>query len=143
MDFNTRQELRNVHFLRSTYYFWHTLRVRLSSSKESLREEFVDLLQEREDPWSYTTNPEENDRFESALELLDIAGKELFENAFEVACSEGVFSSMLAGRCKSLLAVDISEAALSRAKERCGGKKVRFEQWDLFASPVLKDLDLL
>lgn len=144
MNLNIRRKLRDVHFLRSTYYFWHTLRVRASWSKESLREELVDLLKEREDPWNYTTDPDENDRFKSALGLLDMASSDrLFENAFEVACSEGVFSNMLARRCKSLVAVDISEAALSRAKRRCAGREVKFEQWDLFTSPVPKDLDLV
>jgi hypothetical protein len=144
MILKLRRRLRNVHFLRSAFHFWRTWRERARWTKESSREDLLSLLKENEDPWNYTNDPVEMDRFKSASNLLEMTrGDRLFENAFEVACSEGVFTNILAPRCKSLLAVDLSEAALSRAKLRCAGREVKFEQWDLFTSPAPKDLDLV
>ena len=67
----------------------------------------------------------------------------MFENAFEIGCSEGVFTEMLAPRCKSLLAVDVSKRALQRAGERCAGTNVTFRQWNLIAEPAPSDMDLV
>jgi len=107
-------------------------------------EDVLNVIQEREDPWNYTTNPEEIERFWSASEMLEMArGDGFFENAFEVGCSEGIFTCILAPRCKSLLAVDISQTALNRAMQRCAGLETKFEQWDLFTSPAPANLDLV
>ena len=139
-----RRLLHDIAPLRSAFYFCRALRQRARFKRDAVFVEMESVLQQHEDPWHYTTNPEEADRFRSAADLLDLAQKNgPFENAFEVGCSEGVFTEMLAPRCKSLLAVDISQAALSRAQQRCKGLSVRFEQWNLFASPAPENLDLV
>jgi Nodulation protein S (NodS) len=144
MILQIRRKLRNVHFLRSAFYFCQTWIERTRFERELLLEDLLNQLQQREDPWNYTSNPEEIERFRSASKLFELArGDGFFENAFEVGCSEGVFTSMLAPRCRSLLAVDISQAALDRAMQRCAGREVRFEQWDLFTSPAPANLDLV
>jgi len=139
-----RQMLRNVAPLRSAFHFCVALSERARYKRQTVLEGLQILMQECEDPWNYTTSPEESDRFRSASELLDLAREDrLFENAFEIGCSEGVFTKMLAPRCKSLLAVDISQVALCRAQQRCKGNDVRIEQWNLFTSPAPENLDLV
>jgi SAM-dependent methyltransferase len=52
-----------------------------------------------------------------------------YRNALELACSVGVFTSMLAERCDALLAVDVSDEALARAAQNCSRHRhVRFEK---------------
>jgi len=139
-----RRALRKVAFLRSAYFFLYTLRQRLGWTRQAVAAEMVRAISDREDPWGYTTSPDEMERFRSALNMLEsakVVGR--FEHAFEVGCSEGVFTSMLAVHCEDLLAVDISQAALDRAALRCEGHRVRFEQWDLFNLPAPSGLDLV
>jgi SAM-dependent methyltransferase len=139
-----RRMLRNIVFLRSVSHFFRALGECARYRRQKMLEDLQNLMQKREDPWNYSTNPQEADRFRSAMELLDMVRENgRFENAFEVGCSEGVFTAMLAPRCKSLLAVDISQVALCRAQQRCTGPGVRFEQWNLFDSPAPVNLDLI
>jgi predicted TPR repeat methyltransferase len=50
----------------------------------------------------------------------------------EIGCSVGVFSRMLADRCEELLAVDIAELAVRRARERLGNlAHVRVERREI------------
>lgn len=144
MIVKVRRALRHVVPLRSAVYLFRALGQRARFKRQTVFNELESVLQEREDPWNYTTNPEEADRFQSVLKLLDLAPTNgPFENAFEVGCSEGVFTAVLAPRCQSLLAVDLSQAALSRARRRCKGLSVRFEQWNLLTSPAPENLDLV
>jgi predicted TPR repeat methyltransferase len=57
-------------------------------------------------------------KFERTLEFC---GEGPFERALELGCSEGAFTRLLAPRCRSLVAVDISEIAVERARERLRG----------------------
>jgi len=69
-------------------------------------------------PWDYAS-PREQARFHHAAELLDVVrGNTCFRKALEVGCAEGAFTEFLAPRCESLLAVDVSAAALERALTR-------------------------
>jgi 2-polyprenyl-3-methyl-5-hydroxy-6-metoxy-1,4-benzoquinol methylase len=59
-------------------------------------------------------------------------------HALEIGCGEGIFTTMLAPLCASVLAVDVSEVALSRARERCAEfDHVRFCCWDVCSDPPL------
>ncbi len=49
-----------------------------------------------------------------------------FANALEIGCSIGVLTAQLARRCDRLLALDVAEAALSKARAACPG--VQFER---------------
>lgn len=139
-----QRTLRNVVPLRSAFHFYLALRERAGFRRKRVLDDMQKLLHEHEDPWNYSTSPDEADRFSSASQMLEMAREDgLFENAFEVGCSEGAFTKMLAPRCKCLRAVDISQTALSRARQRCKGQDVRFEQWDLFTSPAPANLDLV
>lgn len=67
------------------------------------------------DPWGFVGD--ENEEVKYAL-TLDLCGDGPFDRALEIGCGEGLFTQMLAPRCQSLLAVDISSRAVRRAQVR-------------------------
>ena len=69
-----------------------------------------------DDPWRFETSDYEAAKYADSVAAL---GAQRFANAFEIGCSIGVLTRLLAGRCDHLLAVDISEAALMRSRARC------------------------
>ncbi|MBI4052304.1 MAG: class I SAM-dependent methyltransferase [Elusimicrobia bacterium] len=73
------------------------------------------LFSRGEDPYSYRTSSYEQIRFRKTLEAL---GKRRFGKILEAGCGEGVLTRSLAERADRVTALDISEAALSRARER-------------------------
>ena len=99
---------------------------------------------DREDPWGYAS-PEGRRRFDRELGLIECAtGVERIRRAFEIGCGEGHFTELLAPRCESLLAADISSTALKRARCRCRKlPNVRFERWDLRSDDVPGQFDLV
>jgi peptidoglycan/xylan/chitin deacetylase (PgdA/CDA1 family)/2-polyprenyl-3-methyl-5-hydroxy-6-metoxy-1,4-benzoquinol methylase len=79
----------------------------------------------REDPWNYRSEYEQL-KYSHTLEMIPQAR---FERALEVGCAEGLFTEQLAKRVAHLTAVDVSERALSRARQRLGGAaNVAFER---------------
>lgn len=76
-------------------------------------EYFVELYRRERDPWNFEHSEYERRKYQATLEALP---PKAYNNALELACSVGVFTSMLAQRCRRLLAVDVSEDALSRAR---------------------------
>jgi predicted TPR repeat methyltransferase len=90
---------------------------------------FDELYARDGDPWDFATSGYERDKYAHSLEAL---GERRFERALEVGCSIGVFTEALAGRCESLLAVDISGDAVRAARRRTGGlDQVTVEQRSL------------
>lgn len=89
-----------------------------SSPRARGREYFSRLYQENDDPWNYESSEYEIEKYEASLRALP---RKEYQNAFEIGCSIGVFTVNLAPRCKRLLSVDLTDAALERAKERCRG----------------------
>jgi SAM-dependent methyltransferase len=69
------------------------------------------------DPYGFDTHPEERLKF---TRTLDLCGLGPFERALEIGCSIGTFTELLAPRCTSLLATDISEQAVRTAVGRLG-----------------------
>lgn len=76
---------------------------------------FEDVYRNSEDPWSFETSPYEKAKYEDTIASLP---KPMYENVLEIGCSIGVLTAMLAPRCKKLLATDISEAPLKKARQR-------------------------
>jgi SAM-dependent methyltransferase len=70
------------------------------------------------DPWGYTTSAYERHKYAATMAALPRAH---FGCAFEPGCSIGVLTRMLAPRCTHLVAADISEASLDRARAWCRG----------------------
>ncbi|WP_428376888.1 SAM-dependent methyltransferase [Lichenicoccus sp.] len=79
---------------------------------------FDRLYADDPDPWKFETSAYEQAKYADTLAQLD---RRQFESGLELGCSIGVMTLALAGRCRSLLAVDLAEAALVRARMRCDG----------------------
>lgn len=82
------------------------------------REYFEELYAASPDPWNFETSDYEREKYARTLGVLD--GRR-FRRALEAGASIGVFTRMLADQCDELLAVDVSEKAVSAARERLGG----------------------
>ncbi|WP_428668299.1 glycosyltransferase [Reyranella sp.] len=92
------------------------------------------------DPWAYGSAYEQL-KYDRTLSLLP---RGTIERALELACSEGWFSVLLAPRVGHLTASDISETALSRARQRCTRfANVDYRRLDFFDEPLPDGLDLL
>jgi peptidoglycan/xylan/chitin deacetylase (PgdA/CDA1 family)/GT2 family glycosyltransferase/SAM-dependent methyltransferase len=84
------------------------------------------------DPWNYGSSYEQT-KYQHTLELLPEIP---IDRALELACAEGHFTAMLAPRVGHLLAADISDVALSRARQRCQGlPNVTFQRLNLRHAP--------
>ena len=84
------------------------------------------------DPWSYGSEYEQR-KYEHTLELLPDTP---VASALELACAEGHFTVQLAPRVGHLVAADISDRALSRARQRCAGlHNITFRQLNLRRDP--------
>lgn len=77
---------------------------------------FDDVYRANEDPWAFTSSPYERAKYQDTLAALT---EPRYERAFEIGSSIGVLTAQLALRCGSLLSVDVSEAALAQARQRC------------------------
>ena len=92
------------------------------------RREFDALYTSARDPWDMETSAYERAKYDATLAVLG----DRYECALEVGCSIGVLSERLAGRCEQLVALDVSEVALARARERLAtspyGPRVTFRR---------------
>jgi 2-polyprenyl-3-methyl-5-hydroxy-6-metoxy-1,4-benzoquinol methylase len=77
------------------------------------------------DPWNFAGSAYELDKYDATLAALP---KRQYRSAFEIGCSIGVFTRLLAGRCTQILAVDVAEEPLKLARQRCAGLRVAFER---------------
>ena len=71
------------------------------------------------DPWGFETRPYEAAKYAATIAALP---RERYRSGFEIGCSIGVLTSLLAGRCAALLSVDVSDVALARARTRNADK---------------------
>jgi len=87
---------------------------------------FESLYQKEIDPWNFEQSEYERKKYETTIDYLP---RRTYQNALEIGCSIGVLSEMLAGRCDTLLSIDISSTALTAAKKRLkDNPSVTFEQ---------------
>jgi SAM-dependent methyltransferase len=85
---------------------------------------FERLYREHPDPWRFADSAYEHAKYEATLAALPRAR---YEAALELGCSIGVLTRRLGERCSDLLAIDVAEEALERARERCRDQpQVRF-----------------
>lgn len=93
-----------------------------------------------EDPWAYGSAYEQL-KYRRTLDLLP---RKPIGRAMELACSEGRFTELLAPRVGQLIAADISETALQRARQRCHAHgNVDWRRLDLFDDTLPEGLDLI
>jgi 2-polyprenyl-3-methyl-5-hydroxy-6-metoxy-1,4-benzoquinol methylase len=80
-------------------------------------QDYFDALYAAEaDPWQFATSPYERAKYAATIAALPAAP---IAAAFEVGCSIGVLTRQLAAQCGTLLAVDLAEAPLVAARQRC------------------------
>ncbi|WP_345073142.1 class I SAM-dependent methyltransferase [Hymenobacter fastidiosus] len=77
---------------------------------------FDDVYRANQDPWNFETSAYEREKYATTIAALT---RPQYARAFEVGCSLGVLTEQLALRCARLLAIDVAEAPLIRAQERC------------------------
>jgi SAM-dependent methyltransferase len=83
------------------------------------RSVFDELYRDGADPWSFDTSA-----YEARKRAITLASlpHERYRRAFEPGCSIGTLTTQLADRCDALLAADVSELAVARARERLAGR---------------------
>jgi SAM-dependent methyltransferase len=92
----------------------------------SLTREYFDAMYEVDpDPWSFRRRWYEQRKYALTLAALP---RKRYEHGFEIGCSVGVLTELLASRCDALLAVDISQAALVEASKRSLPSTVTLQQ---------------
>jgi SAM-dependent methyltransferase len=79
------------------------------------RDYFEKLYKNAEDPWSFASSSYEREKYDRSLGALS----RHYDRALEIGCSIGVFTERLAKRCGELVAIDISNRAVRRARVRC------------------------
>ncbi|SNC68579.1 Nodulation protein S (NodS) [Hymenobacter gelipurpurascens] len=77
---------------------------------------FDAVYRANEDPWNFETSQYEHEKYAATLAALP---RPHYADAFEIGCSLGVLTQQLAPRCGHLLAVDVAQAALDKARQRC------------------------
>jgi len=84
-------------------------------SRTLTRDFFDDFYQGKDDPWGFETRWYEIRKRSLTLASLP---RPLFASGLEIGCSIGVLTAELAGRCATLVATDIAEQPLQRARVR-------------------------
>jgi len=139
-----RGSLNRVPGLRSTWWLAKALRDVATTRPRQVVDRFDELYATRSDPWKMLSEGQQA-RFRDAGEMLDsVRGGRHFATAIEVGCAEGTCTrQMLAERCESLLATDVSRRALERARALCEGlSHVEFARWDILADSPPRTFDL-
>jgi predicted TPR repeat methyltransferase len=102
---------------------------------------FQRLYDANPDPWGFRTSIYEQEKYRQTIAAL---GDRTFERGFEVGCSIGIFTRLLAQRCQSLLAVDIVETPLISAREQCADlPQVQFKCMDITTAWPEGQFDLI
>jgi SAM-dependent methyltransferase len=86
---------------------------------------FDKLYTEDTDPWKFETSEYEANKYAATIAALQ---QDKYESALEIGGSIGVLTEKLAAKCNSLLSIDVSEIAQSKAIQRCQKlPQIRFE----------------
>lgn len=79
------------------------------------------------DPWNFWHEPFEQEKFRACARMLP----RTYDAALELGCAGGAFTRHLAGHCETVLALDVSEAALAQARRRLSLPRVAFMRAEL------------
>jgi SAM-dependent methyltransferase len=77
---------------------------------------FNEMFAQNPDPWQFETSAYEKAKYDRTLAALP---KPRFRRALEIGCANGVLTERLAAYCDILIAVDIADPAVDRARQRC------------------------
>jgi LmbE family N-acetylglucosaminyl deacetylase/SAM-dependent methyltransferase len=100
---------------------------------------FDELYAHSDDPWGFASRWYEERKRALTLAALPDRG---YATGLELGCSIGVLTEQLAERVDDLLAVDVSQAAVDRARERVGDR-ARVERADLTEGVPAGRFDLI
>lgn len=101
---------------------------------------FEQLYATERDPWNFETSAYEAAKYDHTLAALP----RRYTDALEVGCANGVLTRRLAPQCDDLLAIDVSDTALSAARARCADMShVRFEKRQLPGDAPAGPFDLV
>lgn len=90
-----------------------------SDVSETLAPDYFDRVYAADaDPWRFDTSDYERAKYAATVAALP---KPRHDSGFEIGCSIGVLTQLLADRCQRLLAVDVSAQALAKARQRLAG----------------------
>lgn len=110
-------------------------------SNRQSRAFFEACYQASSDPWQFASSAYELARYDASIRALS---QSKYRRGFEPGCSVGVLTARLAARVEHLIACDISETAVARAKERCRDlKHVEIHQRDAAVGPPEGTFDLI
>lgn len=76
---------------------------------------FEQMFAGNPDPWDFETSTYESAKFDTSVAAL---AQRRYRRALEVGCANGVLTQRLAPQCAALVAIDVSETALVRARNR-------------------------
>jgi predicted TPR repeat methyltransferase len=76
---------------------------------------FERMFADDPDPWNFESSAYEAAKYARSIAAL---GDRTFKQGFEVGCANGVLTQRLSQLCKYLVAVDVSDTALTRARAR-------------------------
>jgi cyclopropane fatty-acyl-phospholipid synthase-like methyltransferase len=76
---------------------------------------FDDVYRNNDDPWQFETSEYERAKYQATVDALPLAS---YQRGFEIGCSIGVLTQLLAQKCKTLLSIDTAEKPLVRARQR-------------------------
>jgi SAM-dependent methyltransferase len=95
--------------------------------KRSLTPEFFEwMYADSHDPWGFESRDYEAAKYAATIDALP---RQRYASAFEIGCSVGVLTRLLAERCDALLSVDVVDTPLEHARRRCQDlPHVRFQR---------------
>jgi SAM-dependent methyltransferase len=85
---------------------------------------FFEDLWKKGDPWSLETSPFERAKYERQIGMLN--GRR-YSRALEIGCGAGSFTRLLAGCADKIVALDISAAAIARARAAAPASGLDFQ----------------
>ncbi len=80
------------------------------------REYFEELFADNPDPWDFDNSEYEQAKYQHTINELP---RPRFTRALEIGCANGALTVKLAPKCDRLVAIDVVESALERARARC------------------------
>jgi predicted TPR repeat methyltransferase len=88
----------------------------MSGSRETVPAAYFEQLYRSDpDPWRFESSAYERAKYLTTLAALP---RRRYRRACEIGCANGVLTRQLAARCDELLAIDVADTALARARAR-------------------------
>lgn len=138
-----RRAFGKVGCLRSAWYLASAAIAMIRARPTTTSARFDRIFRRQLDPWDFAGLGGQP-RYQQALAMIEAVHGKSCHRALELGCAEGIFTELLADRCESLIAVDVSGIALERAvSRRQWPNHVHFQQLDLQREALPGAFDLI